>query len=98
MAVVGLKRVADVGERGSVREVDLPVGTDAREERPIQLGARECPAGQRDDAPAALGDIAEIERLAQGGFEAVDPRQGRIGERSLIERPWPDRLGAPRAA
>src|SRR5262249_41505533 len=81
MAVVGLKRVAEVGERGSVREDDLPVGADAREQRPVQLGAREGPAGQRHDAPSALGDIAEIEWLPERGFEAVDPRQRRIRER-----------------
>ena len=30
---------------------------------------------------AALGEVSEIERFAHGGFEAVDPLQGRIGKR-----------------
>src|SRR6266566_4735884 len=80
MAVVGLERVADVGEGGSVREDDLPVGADAREQRPVQLGAGEGPAGQGHDAPAALGDIPEIEWLPERRFEAVDLHQRRIRE------------------
>src|SRR6266850_4474278 len=80
MAIVVLERVADVGEGGSVREDDLPVGADAREQFPIQFGAVEATAGQRHDASAALSDVAEVERLTQGGFEAVDPAQGSIGK------------------
>src|SRR6266566_5109735 len=80
MALVGLECVADVAEGGSVREDDLPVGADAREQRPVQLGPGEGPAGQRHDPPAPFRDLAELQCFADGGFEAVDPRQGRIGK------------------
>src|SRR6266550_3402090 len=80
MAVVGLERVADVAEGGSVREDDLPVGADAREQRPVQLGPGEGPAGQGHDPPAPLRDLAELQCFADGGFEAVDPGQGRVGK------------------
>src|SRR5438132_3903904 len=80
MAVAGLERVADVGEGGSVREGDLPVGADAWEQRAVQLGAREGPAGQGHDAPVALCDIAEIEWRPARRFEAVDARQRRPRE------------------
>jgi hypothetical protein len=73
IAVVGLQRVADVAEGGVVREDELPVGARAREQPSVQLGPGEGPTGQRDDEPAALGEVAEFQRLAQGGFEAVDP-------------------------
>src|SRR5262249_8542370 len=48
--------------------------------RPVQLGPGEGPTGQRHDPPAALSEVSEIERFADGGFEAVDPRQGRGGK------------------
>src|SRR5207244_13113574 len=47
---------------------------------PVSLGAGDGAAGRRDDAPAALGEVAGVERFAQGGFEAVDPGQGRVGK------------------
>jgi hypothetical protein len=87
VAVVGLERVADVAEGGAVRKDDLPVGARAREQLPFQLGPGEGATGQRHDAPATLGDLAEVERFADGGLEAVDPRERRIGK-----------LGAHRAA
>src|SRR6266540_6661716 len=80
IAVVGLERVADVAEGGAVGEDELPIGADTGEQFPVELGAAEGPAGQRHDPPAALGEVAEVERLAQGGFEAVGPRQGRVGQ------------------
>src|SRR6266550_5966734 len=80
MAVVGLERVADVAEGGAVGEDGLPVGADAREQRPVQLGPGEGPAGQGHDPPAPLRDLAELQCFADGGFEAVDPGQGRVGK------------------
>src|SRR5262249_37244918 len=67
-------------EGGSVREDDLPVGAGARKEPSVQLGPGEGPASQRHDPPAALGEVTEIERLAQGGLEVVDRAQRRIGK------------------
>src|SRR4029077_3715847 len=95
---VGLERVADVAEGGAVWEDDLPIGARARKQLPVQLGAGEGPAGQGHDALAALGDVAEVERFADGCLEAVDPRQEGSGSTALTKSPSPDRWGAPRAA
>ena len=78
-AVVGPQRVADVAKRRAIRQHYLPVGADTRQQRPVQLGPAERAAGQGDDAPVPLGHVAEIQRVAQGGFEAVDPLQGEDG-------------------
>src|SRR5262249_9258776 len=93
IAVVRPERVTDVAEGGAVREDDLPIGARAREQLPVQLGAGEGPAGQRHDAPAALGEVAEVERFAQGGFEAVDPGQGRVGKPGAHREPAAGSLG-----
>src|SRR5262249_33654035 len=69
-AAVGGERVGDVAEGGAVGEDGLPVGARAPKQLSPQLGPREGPAGQGHDSPAALGDGAELERLAQRGFEA----------------------------
>src|SRR5712691_8119650 len=80
IAVVGLECVADVAEGGAVGEDGLPIGAGAREQLPVQLRPGEGPAGQRHDPPAPFRDLAELQCFADGGFEAVDPRQGRIGK------------------
>src|SRR6266446_3165526 len=81
IAVVGLERVADVAEGGAVGEDGLPVGARAREQLPVQLRPGEGPPGQRHDPPAPFRDLTELQSFADGGFEAVDPTQGRIGKR-----------------
>src|SRR5437763_15037473 len=73
IAAVGLQRVADVAEGGAVRQDRLPVGTGTREQLPVHLRTRECPTGQGHDAPVALGDVAEGQRLAEGGGQTVGP-------------------------
>src|SRR6266516_2231896 len=40
----------------------------------------EGPPGQRHDPPAPFRDLAELQCFADGGFETVDPAQGRIGK------------------
>ena len=79
-AVVGLERVADVAERGAVRQDDLPVGACARQQLPVELGPGERAAGQGHDAPVPLAHVAEIERFAERGLQAVDQGQPRIGK------------------
>src|SRR5258705_5240196 len=78
--VVGLQRVADVREGGTVRQDDLPVGADARQELPFQVRPLEGAADLRDDSPAPLAHLAEIERFAKDSLEAVDQSQRRIRE------------------
>jgi hypothetical protein len=65
------------------------------------LVASSGPARSRRSAgrcAGGLGEVAEVERFAQGGFEAVDPGQGRAGKPGCLSRGPPDRWGAPRAA
>src|SRR3989440_2282005 len=78
--VVGLQRVADVGEGGPVRQDDLPVGADARQQLPFHVSPLEGAADLRDDSPASLAHLAELERLAENSLEAVDQSQRRTRE------------------
>ena len=57
IAAVGLQRVSDIAECSAVGEDDLPVGAGAREQRPVNLGAGECPTvwGTMRRRPDALG-------------------------------------------
>src|SRR2546425_669478 len=48
--VVGLQRVADVGEGGPVRQDDLPVGAYARQQLAFQVRPLEGSAYLRDDS------------------------------------------------
>lgn len=94
---VGLERVADVAERGPVRQDDLPVGTRSRKELSADLRAGERPAGQRHDVPAASAGVAEIQRRANRGLQPVDLSQARLGELSahaLLPSVTGDRAGS----
>ena len=53
---------------------------------PADLGTGERSAGQGHDAPVTLGGVAEIERLAQRGLQAVDRGQARVGKPNALGR------------
>src|SRR5256714_11400533 len=92
--VVGLQRVADVGEGGSVRQDDLPVGAYARQQLPFQVRSLECAAYLRDDSPASVAHLAEIERFAEDSLEAEDQSQRRIRGTVAHREARPDPSGA----
>lgn len=78
IAAICPQGVADVAERGAVRQDRLPVGASARDERPTDLRTDEGSAGQRHDAAVSLHDVAEIEQLSQSGVEAIDRGQAGV--------------------
>ena len=77
---VGSQGVADVAERRSIGQDDLPVSARARQQLAVDLWTGKCPTGQRHDAPVALRDLAEIKRLTEGGLQAIDQGQARLGK------------------
>src|ERR1700685_592648 len=84
VAAIGLQRVADVAQGGAVGQDYLPVGARARKQLAAEFRTGEGPAGQSDYSPVALGDVAELERLGNRGFQPVDLGQPRIGEPNLM--------------
>src|SRR5262249_1487102 len=79
-------RVTDIPQRRAVRQHNLPIRAGTGEQLPVQLRTLESPAAQRHDAPVALGDVAELERLAEGGLKPVDLVEARIGK--LMAHGW----------
>jgi hypothetical protein len=86
ITAVSLQCVADIAECGAVAQDDLPVGARAGEQPPVELRTREGSAGQDHDAPVALGAVAEVEWLGEGGVQAV--REGEAGVRKMISAGW----------
>ncbi|MEA2221681.1 MAG: hypothetical protein QOH83_57 [Solirubrobacteraceae bacterium] len=80
IAVGGLEGVADVAQRRSVGQDELPVGAGAGKQRPVELRPCERPARLGHDAPVPARHVAGVQRLAEAGLQAVDEAQARRRE------------------
>jgi hypothetical protein len=81
-AAGGLQGVADAGDRAAARSYDLPVGAAGGQQLGVEVGARRVAAGERDDPPAPLWRVPEVEV----GVERVDVAQLGSG-RALLASP-----------
>ncbi len=97
--VVGLERVADVAECGAVRQDDLPVGADARQQLPVELRPLEGARDRGHDSTASPASSPRSSGSPSVGLQAEDTRQARIGSRFTIdEAAGPDHWDGLRAA
>src|ERR1700733_8309798 len=80
ITVIGLQCVADISERCTVWQDDLPIRTGPRNERTVEFGPGECASGQGDDSPSPLRHVPHIEGLDQACLQTEDLRQARFGK------------------